>query len=65
MLHRTLREQRQLLHSLVGLRARQTGQPHAAIHAELRRRCGGPPVAQATVDQLQQRIEVARALVRS
>ncbi len=65
MLHRTLREQRQLLHSLVGLRARQTGQPHAAIHAELRRRCGGPPVAQATVDQLQQRIETARALIRS
>lgn len=65
MLHRTLREQRQLLHSLVGLRARQTGQPHAEIHAELRRRCGGPPVAQATVDQLQQRIETARALVRS
>lgn len=65
MLHRTLREQRQLLHSLVALRARQTGQPHAAIHADLRRRCGGPAVAQATVDQLQRRIEIARSLIRS
>ena len=64
-LHRTLREQRQLLNSLVGLYARQSGQPHGAVHAELRRICGGPAVAQATVTQLQSRIEVLRKRVRS
>jgi superfamily II DNA or RNA helicase len=64
-LHRTLKEQRQLLNSLVGLYARQTQEPHGAVHAELRRICGGPAVAQATVAQLQARIDVLRARVRS
>lgn len=64
-LHRTLREQRQLLNSLVGLYARQSGEAHGQIHAELRRICGGPAVAQATVAQLQSRIEVLRSRVRS
>jgi superfamily II DNA or RNA helicase len=64
-LHRTLKEQRQLLNSLVGLYARQSGEPHGAVHAELRRVCGGPAVAQATVAQLQARIDVLRARVRS
>lgn len=64
-LHRTLREQRQLLNSLVGLYARQSGEPHGAVHAELRRICGGPEVARATVAQLQARIEVLRRRVHS
>ncbi len=64
-LHRTLREQRQLLNSLVGLYARQSGAPHGAVHAELRRECGGPAVAQATVAQLQTRIDLLRSRVRS
>ena len=64
-LHRTLREQRQLLNSLVGLYARQSGEPHGAVHAELRRVCGGPAVAQATVTQLQSRIDILRSRVRS
>lgn len=64
-LHRTLREQRQLLNSLVGLYARQSGEPHGMVHAELRRVCGGPAVSQATVSQLQARIDVLRARVRS
>ena len=64
-LHRTLREQRQVLNSLVGLYARQSGEPHGAVHAELRRLCGGPEVARATVAQLQARIEVLRRRVRS
>ncbi len=59
-LHRTLKEQRALLNSLVGLRAKLTGQPHGHIHAELRRLCGGPAVGQATVAQLQARIELLR-----
>ena len=64
-LHRTLREQRQLLNSLVGLYARQSGEAHAQVHALLRRACGGPEVAKATVAQLQKRIQFLRAKVRS
>jgi superfamily II DNA or RNA helicase len=59
-LYRTLKEQRSLLNSLVGLWARHTGEPHSQVHAELRRVCGGPPVAQATVTQLQSRIDFIR-----
>ncbi|HLP22953.1 MAG TPA: DEAD/DEAH box helicase [Microbacteriaceae bacterium] len=62
--YRTLREQRQLLNSLVSLHSRQSGQPHGLIHAELRRSCGGPPVAQASVSQLQKRIDVLRQRLR-
>jgi hypothetical protein len=64
-LHRTLKEQRQLLNSLVGLYARQSGEPHGAVHAELRRLCGGPAVPQATVTQLQARIDLLRRRVHS
>lgn len=59
-LHRTLGEQRKLLNSLVGLYARVSGDPHGAIHAELRRVCGGPEVKLASVSQLQQRIDLLR-----
>lgn len=64
-LHRTLKEQRQLLNSLVGLYARQAGEAHGLVHAELRRICGGPAVSHATVSQLQARIEVLRRRIRS
>jgi len=64
-LHRSLKEQRQLLNSLVGLYARQAGEAHGLIHAELRRVCGGPAVSHATVAQLQARIDVLRSRVRS
>ncbi len=63
-MHRTLKEQRTLLNSLVGLAAKQTGEPHGVIHARLRRQCGGPAVAQATVTQLQQRIDALRRTLR-
>jgi len=59
-LYRTLKEQRALLNSLVGLWARHTGEAHSLVHAELRRLCGGPAVAQATVTQLQARIDLLR-----
>lgn len=59
-MYRTLKEQRALLNSLVGLWARQNGDPHSQVHAELRRSCGGPAVAQSTVTQLQARIELLR-----
>lgn len=59
-LYRSLKEQRGLLNSLVGMRAKRTGEPHAIIHAELRRIAGGPAVPQASVAQLQNRIELLR-----
>ena len=59
-LYRTLKEQRSLLNSLVGMRSKLSGEPHGLIHAELRRLYGGPPVAQATVTQLQARIDHLR-----
>ncbi|THG33141.1 DEAD/DEAH box helicase [Naasia lichenicola] len=57
---RNLKEQRSLLNSLVGLWAKTSGDTHPMVHAELRRICGGPPVAQASVTQLQSRIELLR-----
>ncbi len=59
-LYRSLKEQRTLLNSLVGLRAKLTGQPHGHVHAELRRLCGGPAVGHASVAQLQSRIDFLR-----
>ncbi|CAO1651622.1 DEAD/DEAH box helicase [Salinibacterium sp. SWN248] len=59
-LYRTLKEQRTLLNNLVGRRAKLSNEPHGLIHAELRRVCGGPAVAQATVTQLQTRIDYLR-----
>lgn len=64
-LHRTLREQRTLLNSLVALWSRQTNTPHGIIHAELRSTCGGPAVGQATVTQLQARIDLLRRRISS
>lgn len=53
---------RRQLNALVAAHHHRTGLPHGKIHAELRRRCGGPPSAQATIAQLEQRIEAARSL---
>ncbi|WP_111719952.1 DEAD/DEAH box helicase [Homoserinimonas sp. OAct 916] len=64
-LYRTLKEQRSLLNSLVSLWARGTDQPHGLLHAELRRICGGPAVAQASVTQLQTRIDLVRRRLAS
>jgi superfamily II DNA or RNA helicase len=61
-LYRALKDQRTVLNGLVGARAKVSGQPHGIIHAELRRVCGGPAVAQATVTQLQARIDYLRKL---
>lgn len=59
-LYRSLKEQRRLVNTLVSARAKRTGEPHAIIHAELRRKVGGPPVPQASVAQLQARIDLLR-----
>jgi len=59
-LYRTLKEQRTLLASLVGMWSKLAEEPHGMIHSELRRLCGGPAVAQASVTQLQARIDLLR-----
>lgn len=54
--HRLLKEERSKLQTMVGAWARRTGKPHAAIHVDLRKACGGPPVAEASRAQIQARI---------
>ena len=53
---------RRQLNALVAARHHHTGQPHGKIHAELRRICGGPPSAQATIEQLEERIATVQTL---
>jgi superfamily II DNA or RNA helicase len=53
---------RRQLNALVAAHHHRTGLPHGKIHAELRRRCGGPPSAQATIAQLEERIAAIRSL---
>ena len=60
--HNQLRELRRELNALVSAAHHRTGKPHGWIHSELRRICGGPPVAAATTHQLQARIEAVREL---
>jgi hypothetical protein len=60
--HGRLRELRQQLNTQVSLAHHRLGKPHGWIHKELRRICGGPPVAAATSEQLQERIEAVRKL---
>jgi superfamily II DNA or RNA helicase len=58
--HGQLRDLRRELNSLVSVAHHRTGKPHGWIHNELRRRCGGPPIAAATRDQLKERIVAVR-----
>ena len=51
---------RKELNGLVGAWSHRTGQAHGVIHAELRQTCGGPPLPQATADQIQARITTIR-----
>lgn len=53
---------RRQLNALVAAHHHRIGLPHGKIHAELRRRCGGPPSAQATIAQLTERIAAIRSL---
>jgi superfamily II DNA or RNA helicase len=52
---------RRELNGLVGAWHHRTGQPHGAIHNELRRSTGGPPAAQASAEELRTRIDLIRA----
>jgi hypothetical protein len=60
--HGQLRDLRRELNALVAAMHHRTGRTHGWIHNELRRICGGPPVAAATADQLRARIEAVRSL---
>ncbi len=60
--HGQLRELRKELNTLVSIAHHRTGKSHGEIHNELRRICGGPPLAAATTDQLKARIEAVRGL---
>src|SRR5450755_2773092 len=51
---------RKELNGLVGAWNHRTGQPHGVIHNDLRRACGGPPLPQATADQIRARIDMIR-----
>ena len=59
-LYRALETRRKELNSLVAQLARVRGIPHSHVHAGLRREAGGPPLAQATTDQVEARIALAR-----
>ncbi|MBB5909485.1 superfamily II DNA or RNA helicase [Actinoalloteichus hymeniacidonis] len=56
-----LADLRKELNTLVALHHHRTRKPHGAIHNELRKYCGGPPTAMATVDQLEERIATLRS----
>ena len=55
---------RKQLNSLVAAQHHRTNRPHGQIHAELRRLCGGPPSAQATIEQLEERISTIQTWER-
>ena len=59
--HGRLRELRRELNALVAATHHRTGKTHGAIHSELRRICGGPPVAAANSEQLRERIDAVRS----
>ena len=51
---------RRELNGLVAAYHHRTGTPHGAVHAGLRRACGGPPIAVATAEEIQRRITELR-----
>lgn len=53
---RRRREARKQLSSLVAAYAAKTHRPHALIHTDLRRVCGGPEVARASLEEVEARI---------
>ena len=53
---------RRQLSAMVSAYSLATGRPHGSIHAELRRRTGGPPTPMASVEQLEARIAALQKL---
>ena len=58
--HRALAASRKELNSLVSAYARKNGAPHAVVHTDLRRHCGGPALDQASAEQVSERIATIR-----
>lgn len=58
--HRALAAQRKELNRLVAAYARQKSVPHATVHLDLRRACGGPDLAAASTEQVGARIDRLR-----
>jgi superfamily II DNA or RNA helicase len=56
----TLAGLRKELNSLISAWHHRTAQPHGVIHADLRRACGGPPLPEATAEQIRARIAMLR-----
>ncbi len=56
----TLAALRKELNGLIAAWYHRTGQQHGAVHAELRRACGGPSLPEATGAQIRARIETMR-----
>jgi hypothetical protein len=52
---------RKELNTLVALYNHRSGKPHGLIHSELRKSCGGPPTAMASMEQLEERIATLRS----
>ncbi|MDQ1659445.1 MAG: hypothetical protein QOD41_4528 [Cryptosporangiaceae bacterium] len=52
---------RRQLNTLVAAQHHRTGRAHGQIHAELRKLCGGPPSAQASIEELEERIATIRS----
>ena len=51
---------RKELSTLVAAWSRKSGTPHGSVHNTLRSRSGGPAVAQASAEQIQERIAIVR-----
>lgn len=64
-LHRALASKRKELNSLVAQYARLKGIPHSHVHADLRRECGGPKLAQASQKEVDERVQTMRGWLRS
>src|SRR5699024_3652961 len=58
--HRQLMDLRQELSTLVSAWPKKSGAPHGSVHNALRSRSGGPAVAQASAEQIQERISIVR-----
>lgn len=63
-LHRALEARRKELNSLVSQYAAREGMPHSHVHAALRRECGGGKLAEATTEQVEERIAAIRRWLR-
>jgi superfamily II DNA/RNA helicase len=59
--HERLAALRKQLNALVAVHHHRSGKPHGVIHGELRRACGGPPSAMASIEQLEERIATLRS----